>query len=313
LQDLLRDHLGFQGVVISDSMNMHAMKRNYRSEESAVQAFVAGVDLLMLAEEHYDHDASVYLKQQTDLLNAVKAAVNSGQLPMERVNQAVERVLTLKARHGLLDSAASSQANASSVGSAEHRAIELDISRGAVAVLRNKRKLLPLAPSAPVVLVNTTKRESYAILGATRGIGPNQTQPAFENLAEAMQEKFAQVQVVSAETLAQGNFNPGPDAFLIAVTENYPLPGTDFDQSSQLPILRQLSLQFPERLIVAALRDPYELSALGDLDTYICAFSFRPSACRALAEVLCGERQAVGKTPVTIPNTEFTANQAVEE
>ena len=64
LGDLLRGELGFDGMIVSDSMNMHSMKRNYDPIDAAIQAFQAGVDLMMLAEEHYDHDAGQYLDNQ---------------------------------------------------------------------------------------------------------------------------------------------------------------------------------------------------------------------------------------------------------
>jgi beta-N-acetylhexosaminidase len=312
LQEVLRGELNFQGVIISDSMNMHSMKRNYRPEDSAVRAIQAGVDLIMLAEEHYDHDASTYLQQQTTLLRAVKMAVEQGSLPLSRVDQAVERVLSLKAQRGLIDGAATQPPIAPSlVGSAAHRAVELDVARDAVAVLRDKRHLVPIPRSASVAVVNTTKRESYAVLGATRGIGPNQTMPAFDYFVDAIRARFSNVRVVTAETFLQGNTTFDADERIIAVTENYPLPGMDFDQASQLPILHSLLNQARERLIVAALRDPYELSHLPDADTYVCAFSFRPSAVQALADVLCGVCPATGQTPVSIPNTEFKANEVV--
>jgi len=85
----------------------------------------------------------------------------------------------------------------------------------------------------------------------------------------------------------------------------------DFNQTSQIQIVQSLLGLFHERLVVVALRDPYELSVLPDIGTYVCAFSFRPSACQAMVEVLCGEYLPTGKTPVTIPNTEFTSNGEV--
>ena len=78
LGDLLRDELGFDGLVVSDSMNMHSMKRNYDPTDAAIQAFKAGVDLMMLAEEHYDHDASQYLENQRRLIRVIIRAVDEG-------------------------------------------------------------------------------------------------------------------------------------------------------------------------------------------------------------------------------------------
>ncbi|HIE42651.1 MAG TPA: hypothetical protein EYP95_05430, partial [Nitrospinaceae bacterium] len=64
LQEILREKLGFQGVVISDSMNMHALRKYYKPVDAAVAALSAGVDLIMLAEEHYDHDGDYQNRQR---------------------------------------------------------------------------------------------------------------------------------------------------------------------------------------------------------------------------------------------------------
>ena len=66
LDEILRGELGFDGAVISDSMNMHSMRTVYDPVDAATQAINAGVDILMLAEEHYDHDAA-YLGRDAEL------------------------------------------------------------------------------------------------------------------------------------------------------------------------------------------------------------------------------------------------------
>ena len=138
LQDVLRKEMGFDGVILTDSMNMKAMKKNYAPEDSAVQAFKAGVDLIMLAEEHYDHDAKNYLRNQIALLEAVKNAVQNGQLLLERIDDAVRRVLSLKSRYNLFPK---SKTEWKKVGSDENRKVELEVSRHAVAVLRDEIKV----------------------------------------------------------------------------------------------------------------------------------------------------------------------------
>jgi beta-N-acetylhexosaminidase len=303
LQDVLRKELGFDGVVLTDSMNMKAMKKNYAPEDSAVQAFNAGVDLIMLAEEHYDHDAKNYLRQQTALLEAVKKAVQNGQLPLERVDDAVRRVLSLKSRYNLFPK---SHKEWQSVGSEANRQVELEVSRHAVAVLRDEPKLIPVAASQPIILVNTTTRASYDILGATRGIGPNQTTAAFDYFLAEVRKRFDNLKVLSAEAvLANANLTI-KDGIVLAVTENYPLPGVDFDQKSQSEVIAKLLAAAKDKLIVVALRDPYELSHL-NVPTYVCAFSFRPCAAQAAVDVLCGDVKPRGFTSVSVPGTNLRA------
>lgn len=298
LQEVLRGELGFDGVILSDSMNMRAMRKHYDPADAALQAFNAGVDLLMLAEEHYDHDAEQYLARQTALIRAVIAAVEGGQLPLSRVDDAVGRVLRLKQR---LDDAPRAPEQ---VGTAEHRAVELRAARQAVTVLRDQARMLPLKPDQPVLLVNCTIRSAYRDLGATRGIGPNQTTPAFDYFRDAVQKLFTSVRVIDAETVLAGRdlrAEIQAAAAVIAVTENYPLPGMDFDQESQPQVVRALHAQAGDKLVVMALRDPYELERLGGIPAYVCAFSFRPCAAQAAAEALAGVYTPAGVSPVSIP------------
>ena len=78
----------------------------------------------------------------------------------------------------------------------------------------------------------------------------------------------------------------------------------DFDQSLQVETVRALHDAAGDRLIVVALRDPYELADFPDISSYVCSFSFRPCAARAAAEVLMGRVTASGVSPVSVPGTE---------
>lgn len=302
LGDLLRGELGFEGMIVSDSMNMHSMKRNYDPADAAIQGFKAGVDLMMLAEEHYDHDAGRYLANQRALIRAVIRAVDEGEISAKRVDEALRRVLRLKRDAGFSTAPLPESA---SVGGDDHRAIELRAAHSAVSVLRDRNGLLPLDPAAPVTVVNTSKRSAYDVLTNTRGIGPNQAKPAFDVFADALAANCKRLRLIAAEDF---DVDAIPSAgALIAVTENYTLPGMDFDQSLQAQIVRALRQATGDRLIVVALRDPYELADFPDIGTYLCAFSFRPCAAQAAAEVLLGEIEASGRSPVSVPGVVLEA------
>ena len=303
LGDLLRGELGFDGLIVSDSMNMHSMKRNYDPADAAIQGFKAGVDLMMLAEEHYDHDAGQYLANQRALIRAVIQAVDSGRISRERVDDAVTRVLRLKREAGWSTEALPDASER--VGSSAHRAVELDVARGAVSIVRDNHGLIPIDPAAPITLVNTTERGAYEVLTRTRGIGPNQAKPAFDVFAESLRAGCDQLSLVAAEDFSLADL---PEAgLIIAVTENYTLPGMDFDQARQAEIVNALHAAAGERLIVVGLRDPYELARFPEIGSYLCAFSFRPCAARAAADALLGKCEASGRSPVSVPGTDLEA------
>ena len=191
------------------------------------------------------------------------------------------------------------------MGSREHRALELDVARRALSILRDKHGLIPVDPAAPITLVNTTERSAYTVLTRTRGIGPNQARPAFDVFAESLRARCQQVSLIAAEDFSAADV-PGT-GLVIAVTENYTLPGMDFDQRRQAEIVSALHDAAGERLIVVGLRDPYELARFPAIGSYLCAFSFRPCAAQAAADALLGACEANGRSPVSVPGTGVVA------
>lgn len=89
LTDVLRKQLGFEGIIITDAMNMGAVTTEYDSGEAAVSALLAGVDMILMPE---DFDAAV---------QAVKGAVENGTLTEKRIEESVLRILTLKAEKNM--------------------------------------------------------------------------------------------------------------------------------------------------------------------------------------------------------------------
>lgn len=93
ITSLLRGELGYDGVVMTDDMNMKAITDRYGAGPAAVMAVEAGADVLVSVAPATTQEA---------MIDAVLAAVRRGQLSEERVDESVRRILALKARYGLL-------------------------------------------------------------------------------------------------------------------------------------------------------------------------------------------------------------------
>lgn len=94
--DLLRDELGFDGVILSDDMQMGAILDQYSLEAAVVEAIKAGVDVILIANQNtYD------LGQVERAKAAIVAAVERGEITRERIDESVERILSLKRRYEL--------------------------------------------------------------------------------------------------------------------------------------------------------------------------------------------------------------------
>ena len=86
----LRNELGYNGVIITDSMAMGAVADSYTSDIAAVMAVKAGVDIILMPEN--------FEKAFNGVLNAVK----SGEISISRIDESTERVLTLKAKYKII-------------------------------------------------------------------------------------------------------------------------------------------------------------------------------------------------------------------
>ena len=84
ITEKLRRELGYEGVVITDALDMGAVSHYYSPGEAAVQAFLAGADILLMPSDYFE------------AFDAMVAAVNDGTIPKERLDESVRRILQLR-------------------------------------------------------------------------------------------------------------------------------------------------------------------------------------------------------------------------
>lgn len=133
LTDFLRGELGFQGVVVSDALDMGAIAKNFPPEDSIPRAINAGCDQLIMPT---DNDRA---------FNILRDAVLSGIVSEERLNEAVGRILTMKENRGILDAPLPDLAVlGEKTFTYEHSIEALRIAREAVTLVKDEKKLLPL-------------------------------------------------------------------------------------------------------------------------------------------------------------------------
>lgn len=92
IENMLRDQLGFEGVIITDDMTMGAIVKNYSIENAAIQSIKAGVDILLVGHGYENALAT---------LNIIKSEVDKGNITVERIDESVYRILRLKDKYGL--------------------------------------------------------------------------------------------------------------------------------------------------------------------------------------------------------------------
>ncbi len=154
--EILRKEMGYDGIVITDALNMSAISDNFDPLDAAALAVNAGVDMLLMPVELTTKED---FKKQRDYITSVAGLVESGVIREEEVNDSVLRILKLKDKYGILDSASNYSLNAEDskafledrienaktvVGSAGNHATEWEITEKTITVFENTEDTLPL-------------------------------------------------------------------------------------------------------------------------------------------------------------------------
>ncbi len=282
LTDILKTQMGFDGLIITDSMNMWAMRHHYTPSEAAILSLKAGAHLIMLSEEHYENETTPYKQIQQETIQGVINAVKSGELPEQQLDDILKHVLCIKyekleTKH-LVNPLSKVQCQQISANAAE----------SAIRMIRNKHQLVPLK-NRHFTLTCAADPKEYEKLVNSRGIGPNDPYSASSVVIEQLKRLNANFDFLPYQAFEKFLVNqqwPNKQTPVVLLTEDYPLPGEDFDQQAQIHRIKKAQQVIGDNLIVLALRSDYQLAQLPKISTYICSYSSRKESAKALANIL---------------------------
>lgn len=147
LTGVLREDLGFEGVIVSDALDMAAISENFSTEDQLILTINSGVNMLILP---LITDTAIFRKDLDMADMAVKLA-EEGKIDTARIDDSVRRILTLKQKYGLLDkkdfTVTDEQIKAAEegVGSKAHRETEWDLANKALTLVKNEDNAFPIS------------------------------------------------------------------------------------------------------------------------------------------------------------------------
>lgn len=268
LTDLLRNEMGYNGLIITDSLEMGALASNGNPAPlAAVKAFEAGADLLL-----FNRDYSLHKQAFDGLL----AKVKSGEISEQRLAESVRRILAVKAQYNIINPALiPDPAQAGKVvGAAENHALALDLARKSITLLKDDAKLLPLRSGEPVLVIETP---------AAKGLGQLLNATTFE-IANDPDTRA----IDSAFSLA----SDGRKVIITATDAGF--------YAGQVRLVTEL-LKENRNIIIVSVRTPYDISVLPEVPTVLASYGGDPPTLQAIAEVLTGKTNPLGALPVELP------------
>lgn len=285
LTGLLREELGHEGLIVTDAMEMQAITANFGIAEAAVRAVEAGADMVLVAWPSDWYDA-------VRVIQALLAAARSGRISEERIDASVERILRLKFDRGLFDAEPPSAAEvAERVGRPEDQALALEIARAAVTVVKDSQGAIPLEPQQIGRVLVVTPQLSDLTQAEERGTSRSTLGNVVRQRVPAAQEMVISTNPNATERTQVLAAARSVDTIII---------GTYRANQNQALLVNDLR-RLGKRLIVVALREPYDLLRFPEVPTYVTTYGYLPVHMEALGDVLFGDVPAKGRLPVSLP------------
>jgi len=297
---LLRDQLGFKGVIVSDAMEMKGLTKLYPPStrnpagRAAVDAVKAGQDLLELPSD------------LEGTFNGLRQAVNSGEIPRAQIDASVRRLLLVKAKAGLSTPGrhlVDLKQIRYSVGKPSSYALAQEVADHAITLVRDDNQRVPInrydaGQLLVVIFVSDThgddgrvlEREIRSLVPGVRVIYVDRRSAAVEAEGIAALVPKAQRVIAAVYSVSQ----PGPAEIAATSTSGLAAQGS-------AGILRNILEVAGERTVVVALGSPYSILNFPSIHSYLCTYSWVPTSENSAAKALFGEIPIHGKLPVTLP------------
>lgn len=271
----LKERLGFEGLVFTDALDMKGVTKNFGSGQIEVKALLAGVDVLLLPE-----NVEVAVK-------AIKAAIKSGALTEERINESVKKILEAKYRFGLTSPVNISNKNiASDLYTGEARTLKQKMIEQAITMVKNNDQLVPVA--------NIEKKIATLSIGSD-GKAPFQTQ--VDAYCKAKHFNYS----TAGNPEGQKNLLSDLDAMDLVIVGVTALNNSNKDNFKLAKGAAEFVAKLSDmtKVILIVYGNPYSLSNFIKPNSVLCAYNDDALSQSLGIQAVFGGLPILGKLPVT--------------
>jgi beta-N-acetylhexosaminidase len=283
--ELLRKEMGFDGLIVTDAMSMSGLTLYFTQEEAGVRAFLAGADILEKPIE------------AEPMIRGLVAAVKSGRITQQRLDESVRKILAWKYEVGLAKQKTTPIDDIDKiVSSPETDTLAQEVAATAITLVRNDANAIPLDRNTRV-----------AVLGISNGFDPETTFAPLTRELRANGIKFDSAGLLQENTPAEqvtkaSDLVNKADVIIVGL---YGRVRTGQRNSGGIPesgarVLRELIAK-NKKVIGISFGNPYILDSFPQLKTYVVAYGDMPYLQRSAVKAIFGMQDITGHLPISLP------------
>ena len=289
---VLRREMGFEGIIYTDSMGMAGVTALYKPGEAAVRAIKAGNDVVL----HSPDDGAAFA--------GIKAAVESGEIPLAQLDTSVERMLRAKARMGLNRvRAVNLDALPNIVGGRAHQAVADEVSQKSITLVKDQRNQVPLTlpRDAQVLYLSILDTPGGWRIGAPSRAFIPELKRRWRNVTSVeLSERSTANELELVRAMA-----PRYDAVIASVFVRAASGSGRMDLPANMQtLLRTIARQTEQStkpFVTVLFGNPYTATFLQDVPAMLLTYDFYDRAERSAVRALAGEAPITGKLPIGLP------------
>lgn len=275
LTGLLREELGFNGIIVTDCLEMDAIDQHYGTERGSVLDIRAGADMVLVSHT---------FSKQVAALEAVVAAVENGELSEERINESLARIMRLKQELAVDEPLLSWEEVEPKIGTEANKATARQWSEASATLVKNEGGLLPLQRSASTLVLWPDIKPVSVADEMLSGDG---------TLGDYLRERLDHVverNMDSSDPLAD------LESFKQIVIVTYDASKHTLEREIAVEVVKRAG----DRAVAVSVRNPLDLKLFPTVKAYLAVYECRPLALETAAKVLTGELEPKGKLPLEI-------------
>ncbi|MCX8056331.1 MAG: glycoside hydrolase family 3 protein [Ignavibacteria bacterium] len=294
IKELLQNQLGFNGLIVTDALNMHGITNFYSTADATIEAIKAGNDCILFPDNPIES------------IDAIINAVKSGIISEERINQSVRKILITKKAVGL-DKNRFVDVNeiSSIVGIKPHLELAKIISRKSITLLKNENNLIPLQTA--------NKKFAHIIIADSRNDNDGEF---FRRTLKSKIPSITFTRILLNSGESDYNFAlescSNSDVIIVSIYSKVrSYQGTLGINEKQKEFVRKI-LKLNRPVVLISHGNPYVLGEFPNVTAYINNYGDTKFSEIATAEALFGEIDIEGKSPVSIPNANIKVGDGIK-
>lgn len=283
---LLKERLGFKGLIITDALDMKAVTNYYSNEEACVQAFKAGNDILLMPSKIREGISAIY------------EAVKRGDITIERLDESVRKILSAKRWLKLDQFDFHKRYLPKRIRIQEHYQLSKEIAENSATIVKFNDQFFPF---------DTVNYHKTAIINITNRISISESHFTSVYKEEFGLFKTTTLTNASSENEYKSALNLSRDCEIIILSGYFSIKSDENGKSlsgKQEKFINDI-ISLNKKVVLISFENPYIISYFPKIENYICTYSNSKSSQRAVVNILKGVIEPRGSLPVSIPFTDY--------